>query len=58
MASQRHKREHNFFFKDYGGTQVGETEGPRDPKDASENLASEYDEVPAWPDADRPAEIT
>lgn len=58
MASQRHKREQNFFRTDYGGTQVGETEGPRDPKDSAGEMATDYGEVAAWPDEDRPAEIT
>lgn len=46
MASQRHKREHNFFFKPYVTV-------PRQPKDSSEETPTQYNEIPAWPNEKR-----
>ena len=47
MASQRHKREHNFFFK-------SQADGdPRQPRDVSEETPTQHDEIPAWPNEKR-----
>ena len=57
MSSQRHKREHDFFRVANSGTQTGELTGPKEPEDANDEKASQWDEVPAWPTGARPTPV-
>lgn len=61
MASQRHKREHNFFGTAHPASATpGDLVGPRAPVDAAGEKAQAlaatdkgHGEVASWPDSDR-----
>jgi hypothetical protein len=59
MASQRHKREHNFLRVPHPASSTpGDTVGPKPPIDSADEKAnSDYNEVAAWPDGDRPSVV-
>ena len=58
MASQRHKRENDFFRQVHPDSATpGDPTGPIAPRDSSLEEASDYDEVPAWPDDTRPGVV-
>jgi len=50
MASQRHKREQHFQDKE-------STVEPAPPQDSADETAEQYDELPSWPDEDRPTAV-